>query len=49
MNGRNLVRFFWFSYLGVGGIFCWVYNLVVKDWIYRFRRFFNTKSFVRTV
>jgi hypothetical protein len=35
--------------LGVGGIFCWVYNLVVKDWIYRFRRFFNTKSFDRAV
>ncbi len=45
MSGRNRVHFFRFSYLGVGGVFCWVCNSVVKDWIYRFRCFFRAKSF----
>ena len=36
MNGRNRVHLFRFSYLRVDDAFRWVYNLVVKDWIYRF-------------
>ena len=41
MSGRNRVHLFRFSYLESGDVYCWGYNLVVKDSIYRSRRFFN--------